>query len=632
MKRFAVFLFVTAIFIIAGCSSKQNGAGNISGVFNGTGQGVHGDVKVAVTLKNGKITDVSVVSHNETPNISDAAIQNIPKSIVKHQSLAVDTVSGATVTSKAILTAAEAALAESGANVAVFKNAVKKNAAKKKTVTKKADVVIVGAGGAGLAAAVSAKQAGASVIIVEKMPSVGGSTIISGGQYNAFDPGRQHKIQLRKGNLDAVNRFINTEPANDLHKELIEKVKAQLKEYKDSNATYTFDSAEFHALQTFEGGDRAGNLDLIYQLTQGAQESVGWLESIGVKVQEFVGMVTGSLWPRTHQFEKPLMTGPIEAYMAYLNGAKDCEILLSTKTDELIIKDGKVTGIKASSAADDYTISAAKGVVLATGGFARNPELIAKYDIHWGGLDGLGSTNHMGATGDGIIMAQAAGANLVGMEWIQLLPVGNPETGGMSGNISINAANQLFINLEGKRFVAEDERRDNLTRALLAQPERKMFILHDAHEYTSGDVKNDFNETIDELVAKGLVVKADTIRDLAEKMGVNPDNLVQSVEEYNKAVDGKIKDPLNKKVMDKRFDKAPFYAGIRVPTIHHTMGGVAIDKDARVLDTNGKAIPGLYAAGEVTGGIHGSNRLGGNALPDTVVFGKLAGVSAASAK
>ena len=292
MKKFAAFVFVSAIFIIAPCSAKQNGAKNISGVFKGTGQGVHGDVTVALTLKNGKITDVSVVSHNETPNISDAAIENVPESIVKYQSLAVDTVSGATVTSKAILAAAEAALSKSGANIAVFKKAVKKGATKKKTVTKKADVVIVGAGGAGLAAAVSAKQAGASVIVVEKMPSVGGSTIISGGQYNAFDPARQHKIQLRKGNLDAVNRFINTEPANDLHKKLIEKVKAQLKEYKDGNATYTFDSAELHALQSFEGGDRVGNLELIYQLTKGAQESVGWLESIGVKVQEFVGMVT----------------------------------------------------------------------------------------------------------------------------------------------------------------------------------------------------------------------------------------------------------------------------------------------------------------------------------------------------
>ena len=256
MKKLLLTVCTVLALCLAGCAK---GGSYTAGTYTASAKGMGGDVNVSVTFSKSAITKIEIGAHNETPGISDTPIKEIPAQIIKTQSLAVDTVSGATVTSNAILNAAEAALAESGANVAFFKNAVKKAAAKKKAVTKKADVVIVGAGGAGLAAAVSAKQAGASVIIVEKMPSVGGSTIISGGQYNAFDPGRQHKIQLRKGNLDAVNRFINTEPANDLHKELIEKVKAQLKEYKDSNATYTFDSAEFHALQTFEGGDRVGN-------------------------------------------------------------------------------------------------------------------------------------------------------------------------------------------------------------------------------------------------------------------------------------------------------------------------------------------------------------------------------------
>ncbi len=273
-----------------------------------------------------------------------------------------------------------------------------------------------------------------------------------------------------------------------------------------------------------------------------------------------------------------------------------------------------------------------QGVIIATGGFARNKEMIKEYDIHWGNLDNLGSTNSVSATGDGITMAEAIGANLTGMEYIQLLPVGDPVTGGMQGNISINAANQLFINKEGNRFVAEDERRDVLTRALLQQPDQVMWILHDAHEYYDENVKNDFNEKIGELVEKGTVVKGDTIEQLAKNMGVSAENLKATVDAYNEAVSGKATDAMNKKLMQDQFDKAPFYASKRVPTIHHTMGGIEINTNAQVISKDGNIINGLYAAGEVTGGIHGANRLGGNAIPDTVVFGKIAGESAALKK
>lgn len=229
-------------------------------------------------------------------------------------------------------------------------------------------------------------------------------------------------------------------------------------------------------------------------------------------------------------------------------------------------------------------------------------------------------------------MGEEVGANLVGMEWIQLLPAGDPETGGMQGNISINAANQLFVNNQGKRFVAEDERRDVLTQGLMEQDGKEMWILHDAHEYTDETVKNDFNEEIGDLVEKGVAVKGDTIEELAEAMGVSPENLRATVDDYNKVVAGEKEDDFGKKLLQDPFDKAPFYASRRVPTIHHTMGGLEINELCQVVDKDGNVIPGLYAAGEVTGGIHGSNRLGGNAIPDTVVNGRIAGKSAAQKK
>lgn len=630
MKR--LFAFFLSLSLLLGLASSGFAAFK-PGTYTGQAQGIHDLLTVEVTLDESKIVSVVIKEHTETRGISDAALEKIPEAIVAHQSLKVDTIAGATVTSSAILSAVEKALEEAGADVSQFMvdvTAEEKELEKKEI---KADVVVVGGGGAGLAAAVSAIESGAEkVVVVEKMSTLGGSTIMAGGQYNAVDNKRQRTYTMRPELITQIESYTTDEPRNERHKELMAELKKQIEEYKASGASYVFDSPVLHALQSYRGGDYAGNLDLILTLTEGAEKSVDWLESLGVAFRDEVATVTGALWQRTHQFVKPLVTGPIEAYVEFLNKSGKAEILMDTRAEELIEENGRVIGVKAKSASTDYVVMAEKGVIIASGGFARNNDMVLEYDKHWGNLKGLNSTNSVSATGDGIQMALKAGAALEGMEWIQLLPVGHPETGGMAGNISINAANQLFINLEGKRFVAEDERRDNLTKGLLAQPEQKMFILHDAHEYYNEDVKDDFNETIGELVRSGTAVKGETLDELAKNMGVDADNLKAAVAEYNRAVAGEIADPMGKKLMQDPFDKAPFYASIRVPTVHHTMGGLKIDTLARVLNEQGAPIPGLYAAGEVTGGIHGANRLGGNAVPDTVVFGRIAGESAALVK
>lgn len=603
-----------------------------AGKYVGEAKGLNGPIKVEVELDNKEIKAVNILEHKESKGISDPAIEKMPKAIVDNQSLNVDSISGATYTSKGIIGAVENALKENNIDTSQFMKEVEADSSEAKTIEKQVDVAIIGGGGAGLAAAVSALENNASVLVLEKMPSVGGSTIMAGGQYNAVDNKRQQTQKMRPELVVELEKYANENPVNDIHKKLMNELKVQIEEYKKNGKDFIFDSAQLHTLQAFKGGDQVGNLELIETLTKGAEKSITWLEEHGVEFRDEIATVTGALWPRTHQFVKPLVTGPIDAYMEFIKSKGDkAEIMLETTAKELIVENGKVVGVEAIQGKDKVTVKA-KSVIIATGGFARNPELIKKYDKHWGGLESLGSTNSVSATGDGILMSEKVNASLVGMEHIQLLPVGDPKTGGMQGNISINAANQLFINKEGNRFVAEDERRDVLTKGLMEQTEKTMFILHDAHEYTDETVKNDFNEAIGDLVKAGTVVKGETIEELAKNMGVDANNLKKTVEEYNKAVAGESKDKFGKKLLQDPFDKAPFYASKRVPTIHHTMGGLEIDKEARVIDKNGKPIIGLYAAGEVTGGIHGANRLGGNAIPDTVVFGKIAGESAAKNK
>ena len=644
-RLLAILLALMMILSFAACDKKDSPVGEKegesigedekalkAGKYIGEAEGLNGPIKVEVELDEKEIKAIEILDHKETEGIADGAIENIPKRIVENQSIKIDTISGATYTSKGILEAVEKALKEAGADIEQFMKDSEADDKEGETIDKEADVAIIGAGGAGLAAAVSALENDAKVIILDKMPSVGGSTIIAGGQYNAVDAKRQGAQKMRPELIKELESYVNEEPVNETHKRLIEELKVQIEDYKKSGEDYIFDSPQLHALQAFKGGDQVGNLDLIEELTRGAEKSVAWLEKHGVEFRDEIATVTGALWPRTHQFVKPLVTGPIDAYKEFIKSKDDkAELMLETTAKELIIEDGKVVGVKAEQGKDKINIKA-KSVVIATGGFARNPELIEKYDSHWGGLEKLGSTNSVSATGDGIVMAFEAKAKLTGMEYIQLLPVGDPVTGGMQGNISINAANQLFVNIEGNRFVAEDERRDVLTKGLMEQPEKTMFILHDAHEYTDESVKNDFNEAIGDLVKAGTVVKGETIEELAKNMGVDANNLKKTVDEYNQAVAGKTKDKFGKKLLEDPFDKAPFYASKRVPTIHHTMGGLEIDRQARVIGENGKPIVGLYAAGEVTGGIHGANRLGGNAIPETVVFGNIAGESAAKGK
>ena len=272
-----------------------------------------------------------------------------------------------------------------------------------------------------------------------------------------------------------------------------------------------------------------------------------------------------------------------------------------TTAKHLIVEDGAVVGVECEGkTGNKVTVKANNGVVLATGGFGRNIEMREKYNEEtklWPTLDEtIPSTNTTAITGDGIVMAEEIGAELVQMGNIQLLPLGDPQTGSLSGNIEHSVESRIFVNKEGNRFVNEGGRRDEMTLALFEQPDTTMYIVMNSDCYPTDDEVNNFNESVNSLVAAGRAYKADTLEELAEQIGVPAENLKASVEEYNR----------------------------------HCLGGVKINLNTEVIDTEGNVIPGLYAAGEVTGGIYGSNHLGGNALTDTVVFGRTAGTNAAA--
>jgi flavocytochrome c len=587
MKRVVqILLVLLLVFSAASCGEKLYTPGS----YEGAAPGIHGkDVIVEVTVDEKEIKEIRILQNEETPGLSDAAFERIPKAIIDGQTLAVDTVAGATYTSKAIIAAVTEALAAAGADIAALSEGkAEADVVTAATENLEADVVVIGAGGAGLSAAVSAHQNGATVIILEKMPQVGGNTIISGAAYNAVDPERQEPLGIE-------------------------------------------DSIEKHFTQTYEGGDKLGEPVLIRTLVENALPTLHWMESLGMEFRDEVFTVLGGLWPRAHKPVKPLGTGYIETLMAYIEDNKDRILLLTdTRATDLYKRDGRVIAVQATGPDSTILAQGKKAVIIATGGFGNDVEKREKYNEIWPSLKNIKSTNHPGATGDGLALAEMVGADLIGLEQIQLLPMGDPNTGSLAGNIEQGVENRIFVNKDGKRFVDEGARRDVMTNALFEQEDSFMWIVLDSNNYPTMDTKNNFNETIGELVEQGRAYMADSLEELAGKIDVDPENLKAAVAEFNQAVETGGPDRFGRTLFDKKIDTPPYYAGARTPTVHHTMGGIKINESAQVIDTEGKVIPGLYAAGETTGGIHGANRLGGNALPDIHVFGRIAGANAAA--
>ncbi|MBP3428607.1 MAG: FAD-dependent oxidoreductase, partial [Clostridia bacterium] len=421
MKKFLGILLAVAMLMTSVVAMADT--------FEGVGTGMGGELKVAITVEDGKITAIEVVSHNETAGISDPAFAQIPDAIIANQSLAVDAVAGATMTSNALLTAVEAAAAAAGLDVEALKAAEVTYATE---LT--ADVVVVGAGGAGLAAATAATQSGASVIVIEKMGTVGGNSIICGGIYNSPDAELQEKVEMSDSVKSLVETALAEAPVSDEHAELQAAVKADFDAYVANGSVGLFDSANWYALQTWNGGDKVANLDLVKVLANNAFPGLEWLKSLGMQFSDVIGQGAGSLYQRTHGSLDSMGTGYIKVFMETV-GAEN--VLTNTKGESLIMDEtGRVVGVNATNPdGSALKINASKGVVIATGGFSANVEMREQYNTSgkWPVLgENIMTTNAAGITGDGIKMAAEVGANLVDMEQIQLLYLGNPFNGGMT--------------------------------------------------------------------------------------------------------------------------------------------------------------------------------------------------------
>ena len=628
MKKIWSILLVCVLMLSAlSCGALAQEATYTPGTYVGEGGGRNGGVKVEVEVSENAIVSAKVVEHSETAGISDAPINQYPEALVANQSLALDVIAGATLTSNAILEAMASAITQAGGDVEALKAVSVEKAQDGQAQERSADVVIVGAGGAGLAAAVSATLDGASVVVLEKSASIGGNTLRSGGWYNSADPTRQENVEMSEAQKATIENLLTMEPHDDAVKVLQAQLQEEWDAYKAKGVTYLFDSQTLHALQTYDGGDYVGNIVLIENFAKEAPVTLQWLESLGMETNETVTMCVGALWQRSHSVVGNTNIG--YGYIASLEqkaAELGVEILLNTTATQLISdENGAVIGVCAQdNAGSDYTISANNGVVLATGGFGG--DLTKVREIRSDIPESIKTTSVWSCTGDGIWMAQAVGAAVVDMDQIQLYPLASA-VDGSTGYAMVGPTTAMFVNPEGERYVNENERRDVLAAAAFEQGGVIYCISDSAAMQNTRDA-----DVVNYAVANGAAYMGETLEELANQLGMDPAVLTDTVTNFNGYVDAATDPDFGRTIFgdNLKVEVGPFYASPRSPSVHHTMGGLQIDVKGHVMNTDGEIITGLFAAGETTGGIHGGNRLGGNAVPDALTYGRIAGEAAAA--
>ena len=438
------------------------------------------------------------------------------------------------------------------------------------------DVVIVGSGGAGLSAAIQAKEAGKNPVILEKMATAGGNTTKSSAGMNAS----QTKFQEAEGIKDSNDKF-----------------------YEES----------------LKGGHGTNNPELLHYLVDNSASAIDWLDSMGITLSNLT--TTGGMSEkRTH---RPADGSAVGEYLVagLLRNASEREIpvFVNAVVNKVNEKDGKVTGVNVTIDGKEKTI-ASNAVVLTTGGFGANMEMVTEYKPE---LNGFVTTNQKGSTGDGIVLAKEIGAATVDMGEIQIHPTVEQSTSTLISE-SVRGEGAILVNQEGKRFFNEMETRDKVSQAIIGLPEKYAYLILD-------NALTDRAKAVKFYQKRGLVKTADTVEGLAKEIGVPAENLKATLEAWNKAVADKKDSEFGRSTaMDHDLTTGPFHAIKIAPGIHHTMGGLKINTNAQVLKEDGSVINGLYAAGEVTGGVHGANRIGGNAVADIIIFGRQAGAQAAA--
>ena len=598
-------------------------------VGTGSGAGIDGEIKVEVTATEDEILSVEVVEQNETPGIGSVAVETLPAQIVDGQTLQVDMIAGATVSSTAIVDAVRAALEDAGVDAAQFDVAVESVGGEEESevpaedAVYDVDVVVVGAGGAGMTAAIVAADAGKNVLVVESQAMVGGNSVRSTGGLNAADTPYQDENEF--GEQAGVEKTLATAAESWADNETITALAAAVQEQWDAyqeNPEGYFDSAELMELDTMIGGKGINDPELVKTLCENSASAIEWLESVGASLTS-VSSFGGASVKRIH---RPLdEEGKVISVGSYIVPilqenleSRGIELLLNTTATSILMNDGAAAGIEAETADGAAVTVNAKSVVLATGGFGANLDMVVEYKPE---LEGFMTTNAPGALGQGITMAQEAGADVVDLDQIQIHPTVQADTASLITE-GLRGDGAILVNAEGQRFIDEVGTRDVVSAAEIAQTGSYSWLIVD-------QAMVDASSVIQGYINKGFTLTGEDYASLAEAIGVDPVAFEETMNTWNGYVEAGEDPDFGRTSFANPLNTAPYYAIKVTAGIHHTMGGVKINTNTEVIDTEGNVIPGLFAAGEVAGGVHGANRLGGNAVADFTVFGIIAGNAAA---
>ncbi len=558
------------------------------GSYRGIGIGYGGEIEALVTVAEGRIQKIEFTSHNETPVISDPAFDNVPAKIVAENTILVPNVKGCSMSSRGIREAVKNALIEGGADAAALEDEILEAENLEKIVVNKRvikdreefDVAIVGGGGAGLSAAITAAMGGAKVVLLEKMAAVGGNTLVSMGGINV--------------------------PGNDAQK---------VRNIEDSSELYFKDA--------LAGGDGENDQELFKILAENALPTYEWLkDEIGVEFKEGELLhFGGHTVPRAAVFKGKYA---VELISKLKKKALELgvEIRTGVKADRLIMDENRVAGIEALDSGKKVKFYTTRGVIFASGGFSGNIEMRKKYNPE---LDErYKTTNQSGITGDGHVMCEEIGAGFIHMSYIQTFPIADPSTGALSHVGGSRFDGAILVNKSGRRFVEELERRDVVSQAILSQEGGVAYLVW-AEEVEAVANRTTANKNeVERLKRNGLFTEG-ALEDCAAAMEIDIAELKATLTRYNDFVRKGADEEFSRRGDLVNIEKGRFYIQTVAPAVHHTMGGVKVDTENRVLGRDGKIIEGLYAAGEIVGGIHGTNRLGGNAITDILVFGKRTG-------
>ena len=540
------------------------------GVYTETVQDDTRELVLNISLETDRIADIELLSEAGDDVDFVTSFDEIRSRILTANSPHVDAISGATSQSESVKKAVSKAMVKSGKALAQEEGA-------DDTTPKNYDVVVVGSGGAGLAAAIQAHDEGARVLIVEKMPTFGGNTIKASAGMNAAET----RFQRVKG---------------------IE------------------DSKELFYQETLKGGQNRNNPELLRCFVEHAPQAIEWLANRGIMLND-ITTTGGMSIDRTH---RPKDGSAVGGYL--ISGLvrnvtrRGIDVMLDTSVEEILCEQGKVSAVRLINDENETLTVAVKSVIVATGGFSANSEMVVKYRPD---LAGFVTTNHKGATGGGIALLQHIGADTVDMGEIQIHPTVEQNTSYLISE-SIRGGGAILVNQKGNRFFNEMETRDKVSAQIIALPEQYAYIVFDEHVRAK-------NKAADEYIARGFVTSASSPRQLAEKLGMDYHAFLATLERYNGFVEQQHDSDFGRTTaLRNPINEGPFHAIRIAPGVHHTMGGVTINTETAVLNKQQQVIPGAFAAGEVAGGIHGSNRIGGNAVADIIIFGSLAGHHAAN--